>query len=54
MIIPALMAAIQLTGTALAGDTIFGENYIWIKVLIGFDIIFTALAVALMDTVLIG
>ncbi len=54
MIIPALMAAIQLTGAALAGHSIFGDDFIWVKVLIGFDVIFTALAVALMDTVLVG
>ncbi len=54
MIIPALMAAIQLTGDVLLGQSLLGADFIWIKVLIGFDIIFTALAVGLMDTVLVG
>lgn len=54
MIIPALMAAIQLTGLALNGQPLGGENFVWFKVLIGFDIIFTALSIALMDIVLVG
>ncbi len=54
MLIPCLMAAMQLTTPLLAGEPIQGDLYAWLRMLIGFDIIFTALAVTLIDTVLIG
>lgn len=53
MIIPALMAAMQLTTLLLAGQSIAGENMIWLRLLAGFDIIFTALAVTLVETILV-
>jgi heme exporter protein B len=54
MIIPALMAAMQLTTLLLAGEPVAGEQFLWLRLLIAFDIIFTALAVALVETVLLG
>ncbi len=54
MMIPALMAAMQLTTVLLAGEPITGDNFVWLRLLIGFDIIFTALAVGLVETVLVG
>jgi len=54
MLIPCLMAAMQLTTALLAGQPIQGDMVAWLRLLVGFDIIFTALAVALIDTVLIG
>ncbi len=54
MLIPCLMAAMQLTTPILAGEPIRGDLLAWVRLLIGFDIIFTALAVVLIDTVLIG
>jgi heme exporter protein B len=54
MIIPALMAAMQLTTVLLAGEAIGAENMIWFRLLAGFDIIFTALGLALVETVLVG
>ena len=54
MLIPCLMAAMQLTTPLLAGEPIQGDLYAWLRMLIGFDVIFTALAVTLIDTVLIG
>ena len=54
MLIPCLMAAMQLTTPILAGEPIQGDLMAWVRLLIGFDIIFTALAVVLIDTVLIG
>jgi heme exporter protein B len=53
MIIPALMAAMELTTQLLAGEPL-AAHFIWLRLLIGFDIIFTALAVALVETVLLG
>ena len=50
---PALLAAMQLTTIVLAGQPITGDNIAWLRLLIGFDIIFTALALALVEFVLI-
>lgn len=54
MMIPGLMAAIQLTTPLIAGQPLSAEMYDWLKLLVGFDIIFTALALALVETVLVG
>jgi heme exporter protein B len=54
ILIPCLMAAMQLTTPLLAGQPIAGDMLAWLRLLVGFDIIFTALAVMLIDTVLIG
>ena len=54
MIIPLLMSAMQLTTVLLAGQSIAGDNLIWLRLLVGFDIIFTALALGLVETVLVG
>jgi len=54
MMIPALMAAMKLTTVLIAGDGIPADDWIWLRLLIGFDIIFTALAVTLVETVLVG
>ena len=53
-LIPALMAAIQLTTALFAGQPLAGDLLNWLKLLIGFDIIFTALALGLVETVLVG
>jgi heme exporter protein B len=54
LLIPGLMAAIQLTTALVAGQPLAGDLLNWLKLLIGFDIIFTALALGLVDTVLVG
>lgn len=54
MMIPALMAAMRLTTVLIADGAIPNDDLIWLRLLIGFDIIFTTLAVMLIDTVLIG
>jgi heme exporter protein B len=54
LMIPALMAAMTLTTDLLAGTPLGGENLIWIKVLVAFDVIFTAVALTIVDTVLLG
>jgi heme exporter protein B len=54
VLIPCLMAAMQLTTTLIAGEAIVGDQLAWLRLIIGFDIIFTSLAVLLIDTVLIG
>ena len=54
MMIPALLGAIQLTTDLLSGKPISADNMLWLRLVAGFDIIFTALAMALVDTVLVG
>jgi heme exporter protein B len=54
LMIPALVAAMTLTTDLLKGTPIGGDNLIWIKVLVAFDAIFTAVAVTMIDTVLLG
>ena len=54
MLIPALMGAIQLSTVLMAGEPLGADNLIWFKLLIGFDLIFTILAVALVEIVLVG
>jgi hypothetical protein len=51
---PALIAAITMSGSILDGGTFAGNNLIWLKLLSGFAIIYTALAVGLIDIVLVG
>lgn len=54
MMIPGLMAAIQITGFILAGQGLGGDAAVWVRLLIGFDVIFSFLAIALVETVLVG
>jgi heme exporter protein B len=54
MMIPALLGAIQLTTDLLSGKPIGPDNMLWLRLLVGFDVIFTALATGLVDTVLVG
>ncbi|MCW5980063.1 MAG: heme exporter protein CcmB [Bryobacteraceae bacterium] len=54
MLIPALMSAMRLTTVLISGEPLAGDELIWLRLLVGFDIIFTALAVALVDIVLVG
>jgi len=54
MLIPALMGAIQLSTVLIAGDPIGADNQIWFRLLVAFDLIFTMLALALVETVLVG
>ncbi|MCX6622247.1 MAG: heme exporter protein CcmB [Acidobacteria bacterium] len=51
---PCLMAAIQLTTVLLAEQPLGADQMVWLRFLVGFDIIYTALAIALVDTVLVG
>jgi heme exporter protein B len=54
MMIPCLMGAIQLTGPLLQGQPLSGDLLTGLRILIGFDIIFTALSLVLVETVLVG
>ena len=46
--IPALLAMVQATGSILTGD---GDPMLWIKMLLGYDIIFTTASLLLFDVV---
>jgi heme exporter protein B len=53
MLIPALLAAIQITGTILKADPTV-DNSIWYSLLVAYDVIFTLLAAALVEILLVG
>jgi heme exporter protein B len=54
LMIPALMSAMTLTTTLLAGDPIGADQMISLKMLVAFDIVFTLLSILFVDTVLLG
>ena len=54
MLVPALMGAMVLTAQLAAGTSIWGESITWLKVLVGFDVLYTSAALALVETVLVG
>ena len=51
---PALMGAMQLTATLVSGQPISPQTDMWLKMLIGFDLIFTSVSLVLVETVLVG
>jgi heme exporter protein B len=54
IMIPALMGAMQLTSDLVVGKPIGAENVAWLKMLVGFDVIYTAVSLLLVETVLVG
>ena len=54
MMVPPMMAAMILTTDLLAGTALGPGNMLWVRVLVGFDVVFTLLGVTLIDTVLVG
>lgn len=54
IMIPCLLGAMLLSADLVAGKPITNELYQWLKLLIGFDVIYTALALILVDHVLVG
>jgi heme exporter protein B len=54
IMIPALMGAMQLTSDLVVGKPIGPDNVSWLKMLVGFDVIYTAVSVLLVETVLVG
>jgi heme exporter protein B len=54
ILVPALMGAMKLTAGLVAGNPITGDDMTWLKMLIGFDIMYTAVSVVLMETILVG
>ena len=54
ILMPALMAAMRLTTLLVVGQPITAEDMDWLKMLIGFNVIFTAVSLTLVETVLVG
>jgi len=54
MMIPALMSAMQLSMQLIAGKPLGGEGEVWLRLLVAFDVVFTALSLLLLETVLVG
>jgi heme exporter protein B len=54
ILVPALLGAMQLTAGLVAGKPIAGDQVTWLKMLIGFDVMYTAASVVLVETVLVG
>ena len=54
LMLPALMSAMVLTMQLVGGKPLGGENIIWLRLLVVFDVIFTALSLVLLETVLVG
>jgi heme exporter protein B len=54
ILVPALLGAMQLTAGLVAGKPIAGDQVTWLKMLIGFDVMYTAASVVLIETVLVG
>lgn len=54
ILMPALMSAMQITKVLVTGQPFGGEEMDWLKLLIGFNLIFTAVSLALVETVLVG
>ncbi|MDP2999324.1 MAG: heme exporter protein CcmB [Acidobacteriota bacterium] len=54
VMIPALMSAIQLTTHLVGGEPLGGDVLVWLRLLVAFNVIFTALALSLVETVLVG
>jgi len=54
ILMPALMSAMRLTTLLVTGQPIAEDDMAWLKMLIGFDVIFTAVSLALVEAVLVG
>jgi heme exporter protein B len=53
-LIPCLVAAMQVSTQLIGGDPLDTESIVWMKFLIGFDVIFTSLALVLVEFILVG
>jgi heme exporter protein B len=54
VLIPSLLAAILLSAHLISGEALNDDMMAWLRLLIGFDIIFSLLSGALADKVLVG
>jgi heme exporter protein B len=54
VMIPALMGAMRLSTDLIAGTALSRENDVWLRLLVAFDAVFSALSLVLIETVLVG
>jgi len=54
VMIPALMGAMRLSTDLVAGKPLSSENEVWLRLLVAFDAVFSALSLVLIETVLVG
>src|SRR4051812_1061547 len=54
ILVPALMGAMRLTAVLVLGKPIAGDDMSWLKMLIGFDLMYTAASLVLIETVLVS
>ena len=54
MLVPALMGAMRLTTDLVQGKPIDDDSGVWLKLLISFDVVYTAASLLLVETVLVG
>jgi heme exporter protein B len=52
--IPELLGAIQLTSLLAIGEPLTPNDYVWIRLLVGFDVIYTLLGLFFVEYVLVG
>jgi heme exporter protein B len=53
-LVPVLMGSMQLTMALIAGKPFGEETVPWLKLLVGFDVVFTAASLTLVEVVLVG
>jgi heme exporter protein B len=53
IMLPGLLAAVQLTTPLVMGQPLTADLFPWLRLLVAFNVIFTALALALVETVLV-
>jgi heme exporter protein B len=53
-LIPCLVAAMQVSTQLIGGEPLDSDSIVWTKFLIGFDVIFTSLALVLVEIILVG
>jgi heme exporter protein B len=54
ILVPALIGAMRLTAGLVIGKPIGGDDAAWLRMLIGFDVMFTLTSLVLVETVLVG
>src|ERR1700691_1937550 len=54
VLIPALMGAMRLSTDLVAGKPLSSENDVWLRLLVAFDAVFSALSLVLVATALVG
>jgi heme exporter protein B len=54
ILVPALIGAMRLTAGLVMGKPISGDDTAWLRMLVGFDVMYTVASLVLVETVLVG